>query len=137
MPTTMTRFIIHILPFLLVSSATDEATTHSLLRGGPSITEKRRMGVVSNVLGVVNDWLDVKVQQQGTVQTTPAEPNNNEQPLFKDPTQADMYGQPVSITPLKDEGKIAHIVGGSNALPEEAPWQVIFMFWNIAQSRWE
>jgi secreted trypsin-like serine protease len=57
----------------------------------------------------------------------------------QNPTDNIMYGQPISFSPIttKDSGKVANIVGGSDANPTEAPYQVIILYWNVASGDWE
>jgi V8-like Glu-specific endopeptidase len=61
------------------------------------------------------------------------------QELFRDPTTADLYGVSVSVDyqPPKDAGKIANIVGGDNAKPNEAPFFAMLLTWNSTSREWQ
>lgn len=38
---------------------------------------------------------------------------------------------------LKDTGKVANVVGGSDADPSEAPYYVMFLRWSDTRKQWE
>jgi trypsin len=78
--------------------------------------------------------------------TGPSEPN-----AITAPTNADAegwnetsstnnpadWGIPLEPAVLKDQGKVANVVGGSDAGPFEAPFFVMFMSWSDINHQWE
>jgi trypsin len=47
------------------------------------------------------------------------------------------WGIPLEPAVLKDQGKVANVVGGSDAGPFEAPFFVMFMSWSDINHQWE
>jgi trypsin len=47
------------------------------------------------------------------------------------------WGIPLEPAVLKDQGKVANVVGGSDAGPFEAPFFVMFMSWSDVNHQWE
>ena len=64
----------------------------------------------------------------------------NQQPIFPSlPNDSPTYAKPVSFEPmtLKDTGKIANIVGGNAAGPDEAQYFVMMLGFNEVTHNWE
>jgi hypothetical protein len=131
-----------LLAFLLACLALLATADTGGVRGNRGDSQ-RRLGIFSGVVNILfGRWME-----RHDVLAIDEIKNGRDMPLSDEGTatveyrdeDAVSFPEPVLFEPLafKDAGKMAKIVGGSDASPQEAPWFVMILRFNPDVPQWE